>query len=305
MIGRKKNKTQPQAVTVGLIQMSASSNLKKNLAEAADRIEKAARKGAQIICLQELFGTQYFPQEEAQKNFNFAESIPGLTTNQLSEIAKLHEIVLIAPVFEKTASGTYYNSAVVIDADGSLLGTYRKMHIPEDPYFYEKYYFKPGNLGFKMFQTQYAKIGVLICWDQWFPEAARLTVLQGADILFYPTAIGWDIGRKDNEILKEKSAWKMIQRSHAIANGVYVACANRVGVEGKLHFWGSSFISDPLGALIAQASEKDEEIVVAELDLSKIEETRKNWPFLRDRRVNAYRDWGQSRKGHAYEQHSY
>ncbi len=274
-------------VTLGLIQMQAEKNPSDNLKKTVRKIEQAAGQGAQIICLQELFKSLYFCQEEDAKYFDLAEPIQGATLKTLSELAKKKRVVIIAPVFEKRAHGIYHNSAVVIDADGKNLGTYRKMHIPEDPNFYEKFYFAPGDLGFKAFTTKYARIGVLICWDQWFPEAARLTALQGAQILFYPTAIGWhDV---DKAFAKDqREGWQVVQRGHAVANEVFVAAANRVGREGKLNFWGHSFVADPFGKIIGEADEKKEENLIVRCDLRKIEETRHGWPFFRDRRIDAY-----------------
>ena len=281
----KKNKK--SSIRVALIQMSSGDNPSKNLEKTISEIKIAAAKGAQIICLQELFKTRYFCQTEDVKNFDLAEPVPGPSTEALCRIAKLEKVVLVASLFEKRGKGVYHNTAVVIDADGKILGKYRKMHIPDDPAFYEKFYFTPGDLGFKTFCTRYAKIGVLICWDQWFPEAARLTSLAGAEILFYPTAIGWKPD-EPKETDYYHSAWETIQRSHAIANGVYVASVNRVGREGALQFWGQSFISDPFGHVIYRASKTNEEIVLADCDLSLVEQTRREWPFLRDRRIDAY-----------------
>ena len=284
-----KSKKHSSIVRIGLVQMACDADPAKNLKKAAQQIKLASAEGAKIVCLQELYRTPYFCRTEDSKNFDLAEGIPGPSTQALSKIAKLCGTVIVAPLFEKRASGVYHNTAVVIDADGKMLGKYRKMHIPDDPGFYEKFYFVPGDLGFQVFETRYAKIGVLICWDQWFPEAARLTALQGAEILFYPTAIGW----KPEEPAETKSyhaAWETVQRSHAIANGVYVAAANRVGKEGELKFWGSSFVSDPFGHLLYRASNHQEEIILADCDLSKVEKTRREWPFLRDRRVDAYQN---------------
>ena len=282
-----KNRDNNESVRIALIQMPCTAEPGQNLKSAVTQIKVAAAKGAKIIALQELFNTQYFCQTQSTKNFDLAQSIPGHTTKVLSELAKSKKIVIIAPLFEKAAKGVYYNSAAVIDADGKILGTYRKMHIPDDPGFNEKFYFTPGDLGFRAFQTHYAKIGVLICWDQWFPEAARLTTLQGADILFYPTAIGW----KPTEVLETKSyhsAWETVQRGHAISNGVYVASVNRVGKEGAFKFWGSSFVADPFGEIRHRASSTNEEIYIEDCDLSLVDKTRREWPFLRDRRIDAY-----------------
>lgn len=284
-MSRGKNKEQ---VAVGLIQMSAGEDTGANLAKAAARIEAAAGKGAQIVCLQELFRSRYFPQIEDAKNFQLAEAVPGPTTEVLSRLARAKRIVVVASLFEKRSAGIYHNTAVVIDADGSIAGTYRKMHIPDDPGYYEKFYFTPGDLGFPSFQTRYGKVGVLVCWDQWFPEAARLTSLAGAEILFYPTAIGWLPTEARSVARAQRTAWELIQRGHAVANGVYVAAVNRVGREGKLKFWGNSFVADPFGGVIAHAGGESEEILLARCDLRKIDETRQNWPFLRDRRIDAY-----------------
>jgi N-carbamoylputrescine amidase len=289
----------PDKFLVGLIQMSATADPDKNLQRAIDRLHQAQAKGAQIVCLPELFQTQYFCQREDAALFDLAEPIPGPATARLAEAAKLLRIVLIASLFEKRAPGVYHNTAVMIDADGSLRGIYRKMHIPDDPLYYEKYYFTPGDLGFKAFDTQVGRVGTLVCWDQWYPEGARLTALQGAQVLFYPTAIGWHPDEKEQCGAAQYDAWQTIQRAHAIANGVYVAVVNRVGFEegnvrgnkatGKgLEFWGGSFIADPFGRVIAQASPDKEEILLGDVDMSVIENTRRNWPFLRDRRIDSY-----------------
>ncbi len=282
MTQNKKN-----GVRIGLIQMSCGADSNANLKKAVSQIKLAAAKGAKIISLPELFRTRYFCQTEDAKNFDLAEKIPGPTTATLSNVARALKTVLIVPLFEKRTSGIYHNTAVVIDADGKLLGKYRKMHIPDDPGFYEKFYFVPGDLGFQVFNTRYAKISVLICWDQWFPEAARLAALAGAEMLFYPTAIGWK-PEKPEEMKSYHSAWEATQRGHAISNGVYVAATNRVGKEDKLKFWGSSFISDPFGEIIYRASASQEEMVIVDCDLSRVEKTRREWPFLRDRRIDAY-----------------
>jgi N-carbamoylputrescine amidase len=290
------------AVHVGLIQSACSAdpgiNLKKTLALAG----RAAKAGAKIICTQELFRSQYFCQTEEYKNFRLAEKISGPTTDAFCRLAKKHKVVIIASLFEKRAAGVYHNTAVVIDADGSLLGSYRKMHIPDDPLYYEKFYFTPGDLGFMAWQTRYAKIGVLICWDQWYPEAARLTALQGAEILFYPTAIGWHPREKKKLGVMQHDAWETIQRSHAVANGCYVAVVNRVGNEkisglprqseatagDGIEFWGQSFVAGTSGEILAKASASQEEILVVPVDLSRVDDTRTHWPFLRDRRIDAY-----------------
>ena len=284
-----KNKKKSDIVRIGLVQMAATGDVAGNLKKAADRIKVAAAEGARIVCLQELYRTPYFCRTQESRHFDLAERIPGPSTDHFCKVAKASKTVIIAPLFEKRAPGVYHNTAVVIDADGKILGKYRKMHIPDDPGFNEKFYFVPGDLGFRVFHTKYADIGVLICWDQWFPEGARLTALAGAQILFYPTAIGW----KPTEPVETKyyhEAWETIQRSHSVANGVYVAAVNRVGREGDLQFWGQSFVSDPFGHMIYRASPHKEEIVLADCDLSKVEQTRREWPFLRDRRIDAYQD---------------
>lgn len=274
-------------VGVGLVQMRAGERPQENLSRTLEGIKAAAKKGARIVCLQELFRSRYFPQSEDAGKFSLAEPIPGPTTEALGRLAREKRIAIVASVFEKRSAGVYHNSAVVIDADGSIAGKYRKMHIPDDPCYYEKFYFTPGDLGFPSFRTRFAKIGVLICWDQWFPEAARLSSLSGAEILFYPTAIGWLPNEPRPVARAQRSAWELVQRAHAVANGVYVVAVNRVGREGKLRFWGGSFVADPFGGMVAQAGER-EEVLVARCDLKKIDETRRNWPFLRDRRIDAY-----------------
>ncbi len=275
-------------VTLGLIQMSAGDNVSANLDKAVERIAAAAKKRAQVVCLQELFRSRYFCQSENHKNFKLAETIPGPTTEALGALASEHEIVIVASVFERRSAGIYHNTAVVIDADGSIAGIYRKMHIPDDPLYFEKFYFTPGDLGFPSFQTRYAKVGALVCWDQWFPEGARLAALSGAQILFYPTAIGWIPNEPRAVAQHQRAAWELIPRSHAVATGVYVASVNRVGREGKIKFWGNSFVAGPFGEIVAHAGGKREEILLARCDLGKIEETRQSWPFLRDRRIDAY-----------------
>jgi N-carbamoylputrescine amidase len=281
-------KTKKNVVSVGLIQMSCDQDPDKNLKKAIARIGEAAKKGAQIVCLQELFRSQYFCQTEDIALFELAETIPGPTTEALGKVARQKKVVIIASIFEKRAAGIYHNTAVVIDASGKIVGKYRKMHIPDDPLYYEKFYFTPGDLGFQTHDTIYGKVGALVCWDQWFPEAARLTALSGAQFLFYPTAIGW-LPDEDEEMNQaQHSAWETIQRAHAIANGVYVVVVNRMGREGKLTFWGQSFVADPFGRVIARASFDKEEVLVVDCDLNKIEETRQNWPFLRDRRIDFY-----------------
>src|SRR5947207_14720361 len=281
-------KAASEKVTLGLIQMSAGENPSVNLGKAIDRVDLAAKKGAQIVCLQELFRSRYFCQSENQRNFKLAEPIPGPTTEALGALACEREIVIVASVFERRSAGIYHNTAVIIDADGSIVGRYRKMHIPDDPLYYEKFYFAPGDLGFPSFQTRYAKISALVCWDQWFPEGARLAALSGAQILFYPTAIGWIAREPRTVALNQRNAWELIQRSHAIANGVYVASVNRVGREGKIKFWGRSFVAGPFEEIVALADCDREEVLFAKCDLGKIAETRQSWPFLRDRRIDAY-----------------
>jgi len=275
-------------VKVALVQMSCANDPAANLAKAVQRIEASAKRGAKIVCLQELFRSRYFCQSEDHCNFKLAEAIPGPSTEVLAEVARRKKIVIVASLFERRAAGIYHNTAVVLDADGSLAGKYRKMHIPDDPLYYEKFYFTPGDLGFPSFPTRYAKIAVLVCWDQWFPEGARAAALGGAQILFYPTAIGWIPKEPRTVAQNQRNAWELMQRSHAIANGVFVASVNRVGGEGKIKFWGSSFVAGPLGEIIAHAGDKREEILIANCDLNKIEETRQAWPFLRDRRIDAY-----------------
>jgi N-carbamoylputrescine amidase len=275
-------------VTVGLVQMSCDPQPEGNLKKAIARTGEAVKRGAQIVCLQELFRSQYFCQKEDIELFKLAETIPGPTTEELSKVARQKKIVIIASLFEKRAAGVYHNTAVIIDANGKIAGKYRKMHIPDDPLYYEKFYFTPGDLGFQAHNTRHGKIGTLVCWDQWFPEAARLTALAGAQILFYPTAIGWLPNEKEEVNQAQHSAWETIQRAHAIANGLYVVVVNRIGPEGKLNFWGQSFVADPFGRVIAKASADKEEVLVVRCDLNKIDETRQNWPFLRDRRIESY-----------------
>lgn len=278
----------PHVSSVGLVQMRCSADPSANLAKAVSGVEQAAGRGAQIVCLQELFRSQYFCQREDTAIFDLAETIPGPSTVALGRIAAAHRVVVVASLFEKRAEGVFHNTAVLINADGAVAGVYRKMHIPDDPLYYEKYYFTPGDTGFRSFDTSAGKIGALVCWDQWFPEAARLTALSGAEILFYPTAIGWHPAEKAEFGEAQHSAWETIQRGHAIANGVFVVAVNRVGVEGNLEFWGGSFVSDPFGRVLARASHDREEVLVVECDRRLIAETRRNWPFLRDRRIDAY-----------------
>jgi N-carbamoylputrescine amidase len=277
---------------LGLIQMSCGPGVDDNLQKALTLIGQASQRGAQIICLQELFRSQYFCQKQDATIFDLAEPIPGPSTEALAAVARQRQVVIVGSLFERRDAGVYHNTAVVLDADGSLLGTYRKMHIPDDPLYYEKYYFAPGDQGYRCFDTRYGRIGVLVCWDQWYPEGARLTALQGAKVLFYPTAIGWHPAEKAQYGSAQCDAWRTIQRSHAIANGVYVAAVNRVGHEGPagggLEFWGSSFVSDPFGVVLSEASNTKEEILVTECDLAHLESVRRNWPFLRDRRIDSY-----------------
>ena len=286
-----------QAVKLGLLQTHCLTGPETNLKRSLALAERAARQGANILCTQELFRSRYFCQSEEHKNFALAETIPGPSTDAFCRLARKHGVVIIASLFEKRAAGVYHNTAAVIDADGSLLGIYRKMHIPDDPLFHEKFYFTPGDLGFKAWQTRFAKIGVLICWDQWFPEAARLTAMQGAEILFYPTAIGWHPREKAKYGSRQHEAWETIQRAHAVANGCYVAAVNRIGhevLEGVggdgIEFWGRSFVAGTTGEIIARAGPSAEEILVVPVDLAAVDTTRTHWPFLRDRRIDAYGD---------------
>lgn len=280
-------------VKLGLVQMRCAADPATNVAKAIERINLAADQGAQIICLQELFTSQYFCQIEDHKYFKLAEEIPGPTTDKLGQVAKQRGVVIVASMFEKRAPGVYHNTAAIIDADGRYLGKYRKMHIPDDPLFYEKFYFTPGDLGFLAWQTKFARIGVCVCWDQWYPESARLTALRGAQILFFPTAIGWHPTEKAEYGQRQHNSWETIQRSHAIANGCYVAVPNRVGHEAPdggdgIEFWGQSFVADPSGQIVAKASPSEEEILVTEVDLDALETQRTHWPFFRDRRIDAY-----------------
>jgi len=278
--------------TVGLIQVRCSEDRKANLDLAVDRIREAAKRGAQIISMQELFLSPYFCRVEDADLFDLAEAIPGPTTELMSEIARELKVALVVSIFERRAAGIYHNSAAVLDADGAMLGIYRKMHIPDDPSYYEKFYFTPGDLGFPTFQTKYGRIAVQICWDQWYPEGARLASLHGANVIFYPTSIGWHPKEKAEFGAAQLDAWRTIQRSHAIANGVYVAVANRVGLEGPadsgLEFWGNSFVAAPFGEVLVEAGSDKEEILVMECDPRRVEDTRRGWPFLRDRRIDAY-----------------
>lgn len=283
---------------IGLVQHACSDNQQENIQRAEKGIREAARRGAQIVCLQELFATPYFCKAESPERFELAEPVPGPTVEALRPVAAELQVVLVVPVFERRAAGVYHNSAAVIDADGALLGVYRKMHIPDDPLFYEKYYFAPGDAGgpgrgFRTFATRYARIGVLICWDQWYPEAARITSLLGAEVLFYPTAIGWHPQEKDAFGADQLAAWQAVQRGHAIANGIYVAAANRVGLEPEpgtagIEFFGHSFVYDPFGRLLAEGPADQPAVLVASCSRSHLENTRRHWPFLRDRRIDAY-----------------
>jgi N-carbamoylputrescine amidase len=279
-----------ESLRVGLLQMSCEAEPRRNLEKALTRIEEAAARGAKVICLQELFRSRYFCQSEEARNFDLAEPIPGPTTEALSAAAAARKVVIVGSIFERRAEGIYHNTAVVLDADGRLAGRYRKMHIPDDPHYYEKFYFTPGDLDFTAHRTAHATVGALVCWDQWFPEAARLVALAGAQIVFYPTAIGWERSEVEPVRRRQLQAWETVQRGHAIANGVFVVAVNRVGVEDSLQFWGNSFVVDPFGEVIARADASAEEILVIDCDLGLIEETRRNWPFLRDRRIDAYGD---------------
>lgn len=277
-------------VKVGLVQMSCVADKAANLAHAVEGIRKAKQAGAEIICLQELFTSLYFCDEENYDHFTLAEAIPGPSSESLSSLAKELGVVIIASLFEKRAQGLYHNTVAVLDADGQYLGKYRKMHIPDDPNYYEKFYFTPGDLGYKVFKTKFATIGILICWDQWYPEAARITSLMGAEILFYPTAIGWATSQDDATNTEQYNAWQTIQRSHAVANGVHVVSVNRVGFEqeGRMKFWGGSFVANPFGSVLYQASHEKEENLVVEIDTNLTDRYRTHWPFLRDRRIDSY-----------------
>jgi len=281
-----------ESFRIGLVQSSCSLDPNENLAKTEWKVREAAARGAQVVCLQELFRSQYFCREENADLFALAESIPGPSTTALGKLARELKVVIVASLFERRASGLYHNTAAVLGPDGEIAGLYRKMHIPDDPLYFEKYYFTPGDLGFSSIATPYGRLGVLVCWDQWYPEGARIAALSGADLLVYPTAIGWHPSEKAQYGAAQLDAWRTIQRSHAIANGIYVAAVNRVGYEGPpdhgLEFWGSSFVADPFGQVIAQASTDQEEILIAECDPRRMEEVRRNWPFLRDRRIDAY-----------------
>lgn len=279
-------------VSIALVQMTCANAKAPNVEKALSRIADAAERGANVICLQELFHNQYPCQTEDHARFAEAEPIPGPTSELLAEAARKHEVVIVGSLFERRAAGLYHNTAVVFDTDGTQLGMYRKMHIPDDPLFYEKFYFTPGDLGFRSFATRFGRIGVCVCWDQWFPEAARLTALTGAEILFYPTAIGWLPDEKEVYGASQHSAWETMMRSHAISNGVFVAAPNRVGHEGRLQFWGASFVADPYGQVVARAAHDAEETLIVECDLGSIDIARTHWPFLRDRRIDAYAGLG-------------
>jgi len=281
--------------TVGLVQMKCTTNKEENLTRATEKIREAAKRGAQIISLHELFAGEYFCRTEDAALFDLAEPVPGPTTERLAKVAKELTVALVVSVFERRAAGVYHNTCAVLDADGSYLGKYRKMHIPDDPLYYEKFYFTPGDLGFLNFDTKYARLGVQICWDQWYPEGSRLTAMKGSQVIFYPTSIGWHPHEKGEVGAAQLDSWKTIQRAHAVANGIYVAVVNRVGYEGKpekgdagLEFWGNSFVADPSGQLLAEAAQDKEEILVVECDPAKSEDTRRNWPFFRDRRIDAF-----------------
>lgn len=275
-------------VKVGLVQTSCTNNKNENIEKAIQSIRIAAQKGANIVCLQELFSSLYFCDVEDYENFKLAEPIPGATTEKFQDLAKELNVVIIASLFEKRAQGLYFNTTAVIDANGEYLGKYRKMHIPDDPGYYEKFYFTPGDSGYMTFSTKFGRIGVLICWDQWYPEAARITSLMGAEILFYPTAIGWAKSQDEETNTEQYNAWQTIQRSHSIANGVHVVSVNRTGVEGEMQFWGGSFVSNPFGTVMYQAPHLEEDINVVEIDLEKTDHYRTHWPYLRDRRIDSY-----------------
>jgi N-carbamoylputrescine amidase len=279
-------------VALGLVQMRCGEDPAANLDRALAGVAEAAGRGARVVCLPELFRSPYPCQDEDPSRFDWAEPVPGPTTEALSKVAAAREIVIVASVFERRAPGVYHNTTVTLDADGREVGRYRKMHIPDDPLYYEKFYFTPGDLGFRASPTRQGRLGALVCWDQWFPEAARLTALAGAEILFYPTAIGWQFDESPEEDAAQHDAWETVQRGHAIANGVFVATVNRVGREGSIRFWGQSFVADPFGRILARASDRDEEVLVVECDLALVERVRRHWPFLRDRRIDAYGDIG-------------
>jgi N-carbamoylputrescine amidase len=274
--------------TLALVQMSCAADKRANVEKALARIGEATAAGANVICLQELFASRYFCQSEDHRQFDLAEPIPGPTSRALADAAKQHGVVIVASLFERRAPGLYHNTAVVLDADGDTAGIYRKMHIPDDPLYYEKFYFTPGDLGFRAMDTQAGKLGACVCWDQWYPEAARLTAMAGAQVIFYPTAIGWLLDEKEEYGVSQHSAWETMMRSHAIANGVFVAAVNRVGREGGIEFWGASFVADPNGNVLARGSHDKEETLLVECDVSRIDVVRTHWPFLRDRRIDAY-----------------
>ena len=293
--------------TVGIVQMKCTTNKEENLTRATEKIRETAKRGAQVISLHELFAGEYFCRTEDAELFDLAEPVPGPTTERLARVAKELKVALVVSVFERRAAGVYHNTCAVLDADGSYLGKYRKMHIPDDPLYYEKFYFTPGDLGFLNFDTKYARVGVQICWDQWYPEGSRLTAMKGAQVIFYPTSIGWHPHEKGEVGAAQLDSWKTIQRAHAVANGIYVAVVNRVGYEGKpekgdagLEFWGNSFVADPSGQVMAEAAQDKEEILVVECDPAKSEDTRRNWPFFRDRRIDAFggllERWSDERK---------
>jgi N-carbamoylputrescine amidase len=292
IIRRYNGDVQQAKFRIGLVQMACARDPNQNLAKAEWRIREAAGQGAQIVCVQELFRSEYFCREENADNFDLAEPVPGPTSESFGKLAGELGVAILGSVFERRAAGVYHNTALVIDAGGALAGTYRKMHIPDDPLYYEKYYFTPGDLGFRAFDTRFARVAPLVCWDQWYPEAARLAALDGAQIIFYPTAIGWHPAEKQQYGKTQHDAWRTIQRAHAIANGVYVAAVNRVGYEGTaekgIEFWGGSFVCDPFGEVLAEASHSREETLIVECDPRRIEAVRRNWPFLRDRRIDAY-----------------
>jgi N-carbamoylputrescine amidase len=279
---------QRRNTTLGLIQMRCAPDKGANVEKTLARIGEATAAGANVVCLQELFASQYFCQSEDHRQFDLAEPIPGPTSEALAAAAKQHGVVIVASLFERRAPGLYHNTAVILDADGSTAGIYRKMHIPDDPLYYEKFYFTPGDLGFRSMDTQAGKLGACVCWDQWYPEAARLTAMTGAQVIFYPTAIGWPLDEKEEYGVSQHSAWETMMRSHAIANGVFVAAVNRVGREGGIEFWGASFVADPNGNVLARASHDKEETLLVECDISRIDVVRTHWPFLRDRRIDAY-----------------
>jgi len=294
-VERMGEKSSTRIVTLGLVQMRCGEHPGHNLEKAIERIDEASKRGARIVCLPELFRSRYFCQSEDHKNFKLAESVPGPTTEALGRVARRKKVVIIASLFEKRAHGLYHNTAAILDANGRYLGKYRKMHIPDDPLYYEKFYFTPGDIGFRTWNTRHGKIGVLVCWDQWYPEGARLTALQGAEILFYPTAIGWHPKEKNQYGATQHDAWETVQRSHAITNGCYVVSVNRVGHEKQaggdgIEFFGQSFVANPSGQILVRASANREEVLVVKVDLNQVDISRTHWPFLRDRRIDAYGD---------------